>query len=886
MAKNIGTKLTVDVEGVEQKIERVISKVSNLKETLKKLDSAFTDNKTNVEKESLQQLVGVLDNVDKEINDINKSASVGAVKKFTQDLKETSKEAENASNGFKKVAEQIEDVGDDKAKGFLSTLKDIGKQGTSMASLLKTAFGSTGEIIVGVISIVKNLIGAIKNLISTIGSLINKFMEASKPQMEYLEDLNFLENAYGDANNSGKQLLDTLNQMVGYDQAGLIKQLSIYRQMGNALDLDADVANKLSENLLKLSVDVKSLTGQELQNVASKFQSAMAGNIRAVRAYGVDITQAALQQELYRMGIDRQISSLSRAEKSILTYLVMERQLSTANGDLANTVNSVANQWEIFQNQIAELGRLIGGFFIPILSKILPILNGIIMALNTIIKTIMGFFGINAEALTEQAGSSRREVEGISTAFDDAANSANKANKAAKEMQKTLRGFDKLNNITTPTSSGSSSRGGIASGGVGGIDPGLLNALGEYNLHLDEMANKAVEIRDKILGLVDWEKFSRVISPIIKEIKELYNILVESGFLDFIEEFIVNVAKGGLITFLLEVEKWLILIAIAVETVGTNIKIYKWIWDNAQKVIQKIADALDTVVKVIEFLGYVTMRLYQEYIKPYIVEFFNNHVKPALEEVRKKFNELKETIDEKVRPVIETIKTKFDNFRTSIEEVYNKIKDKLNPKIDDAKDKFDNMKNALKPLKDIVDALKEAFEGLKNALKSIKEGKFGDAFEGIKNTFDRTLGKMSSPVQKLVENLQKLAGSNNGGLVSKAGSALNAIKTLLGKANGGIWNNGIWSPVKAYAGGGFPSRGEIFMARETKGPEMVGRIGSSTAVLNNDQILEQMTIAVARGIAASGGQEKQVNIIAEGDTEGLLQFINFKNASKNRQYGL
>ena len=76
------------------------------------------------------------------------------------------------------------------------------------------------------------------------------------------------------------------------------------------------------------------------------------------------------------------------------------------------------------------------------------------------------------------------------------------------------------------------------------------------------------------------------------------------------------------------------------------------------------------------------------------------------------------------------------------------------------------------------------------------------------------------------------------------------------------------------------------MARETRGPELVGRIGSSTAVLNNDQILEQMTIAVARGMAASGNQEKQVNIIAEADTEGLLNFINFKNASKNRQYGL
>ena len=208
-----------------------------------------------------------------------------------------------------------------------------------------------------------------------------KIQELVTPQAEYIEDLNFLDNAYGKANNSGKQLLDTLNQMVGYDPTTLIKSTAIFRQMGNALDMDSEIADRLANNLVKLSVDVKSITGQDLQKVAGKFQSAMAGNIRAVRAYGVDVTQAGLQNELLRLGIDKEIGSLNRAEKSILTYIAMSRQLQTANGDLSKTVNSVGNQWEIFKNQIAQLGRLIGGFFIPILKAILPVLNGIIMEL-------------------------------------------------------------------------------------------------------------------------------------------------------------------------------------------------------------------------------------------------------------------------------------------------------------------------------------------------------------------------------------------------------------------------------------------------------------------------------------------------------------------------
>ena len=104
------------------------------------------------------------------------------------------------------------------------------------------------------------------------------------------------------------------------------------------------------------------------------------------------------------------------------------------------------------------------------------------------------------------------------------------------------------------------------------------------------------------------------------------------------------------------------------------------------------------------------------------------------------------------------------------------------------------------------------------------------------------------------------------------------------KANGGLYSSGIWRPMKAYANGGFPSQGELFMARE-KGPELVGKIGNSTAVMNNDQILDQMTIAVARGMSAVD-KDTNVNIIAQGDAEAMMDFIKFKQISRNRQYGL
>ena len=124
-------------------------------------------------------------------------------------------------------------------------------------------------------------------------------------------------------------------------------------------------------------------------------------------------------------------------------------------------------------------------------------------------------------------------------------------------------------------------------------------------------------------------------------------------------------------------------------------------------------------------------------------------------------------------------------------------------------------------------------------------------------------------------------------IASWAKSVSDSLSAQIGvkvKAGGGLYSSGIWRPMKTYANGGFPSYGELFVARE-KGPELVGRIGNSTAVMNNDQILDQMTIAVARGMAANK-QDTNVNIIAQGDAEGMMDFIKFKQISRNRQYGL
>ena len=347
-------------------------------------------------------------------------------------------------------------------------MQGLKKETNGVGQSIKSAFKSGN--IYGALqkSSILGWIGAIKNATQAM-------VKATNAESDYAESLNLLNVAYDNNTASATKLIDKMSKMYGLDPAGLTKQLGIYKQMTNAMGMSSQASALLSENLLKMQEDVSSLYNLDIDVVASKFQSALAGQTRAVRSLGVDITQASLQQELYNRGIDKNVRELNRASKTALIYLTMERQLAKSHGDAANTVNHLANQVRILKEQFSIAGRQIGAVFIPILSAILPYLNGILMAINEIGRALLGLLGVDVNEMAKATGVSVNAATGGIGNLGDAIDGASKK---AKDLKNQLRGFDKLNVITTPTNSGSSGSGAGGVGGAGGgIDPALWKQL-------------------------------------------------------------------------------------------------------------------------------------------------------------------------------------------------------------------------------------------------------------------------------------------------------------------------------------------------------------------------------------------------------------------------
>ena len=96
---------------------------------------------------------------------------------------------------------------------------------------------------------------------------------------------------------------------------------------------------------------------------------------------------------------------------------------------------------------------------------------------------------------------------------------------------------------------------------------------------------------------------------------------------------------------------------------------------------------------------------------------------------------------------------------------------------------------------------------------------------------------------------------------NKIADAINAMSNFFLTLGGGSAKYKPYShsySSHAYAEGGYPDTGELFIARENGIPEMVGSIGGRTAVATNADIVSAVSSGVAEAVASvMGGQSNQ-----------------------------
>ena len=328
---------------------------------------------------------------------------------------------------------------------------------------------------------------SLKAIAEYLGNAVAKFND-------FYEATDLFHNAMGNLSGEADTLIGKMQGLLGVDPTKAMTYMATIQSLGTSFGLASDKAYILSKNLTQLAYDEGSYWNKDVAETFTAMSSAISGEIEPIRRLGVDLSQARLQQELLSLGFNKQVSSLSQADKAVLRYIAIMKQTANVQGNLAQTIQSPANQIKILKAQLDMLAKSVGSLLYPALKSILPPLIAAVQLIREFVEWVAKLMGVKVvfTDFTKSADS----VGGIGDAMDNTADSTKKAAKALKDY---TMGFDELN-IIDPTQGSSGSGSGASAGNIlGDVDLSGYDMFKQYN---EEFAKQIDAIKQKIKDML------------------------------------------------------------------------------------------------------------------------------------------------------------------------------------------------------------------------------------------------------------------------------------------------------------------------------------------------------------------------------------------------
>lgn len=277
---------------------------------------------------------------------------------------------------------------------------------------------------------------------------------------KYQEDLNLFTVALGQYAAEAQNYAEKVSDVMGIDPAQWLRNQGVFNTLLTGFGDTAERAQLMSQNLTQLGYDISSFFNISIEDAMQKLQSGISGELEPLRRLGYDLSQARLEQTALNLGIKENVANMTQAEKAELRYYAIMTQVTTAQGDMARTLEAPANQLRILQAQLTQAARAIGNIFIPALNAILPYAIAVVQVIREIANALANLAGFKLTDV-DYSGVNIAAVGAGSLAdnLDDAAG-------AAKKLKQYTAGFDELNVFAPNTGSGS----GAGAGGAGGFD--------------------------------------------------------------------------------------------------------------------------------------------------------------------------------------------------------------------------------------------------------------------------------------------------------------------------------------------------------------------------------------------------------------------------------
>jgi hypothetical protein len=182
---------------------------------------------------------------------------------------------------------------------------------------------------------------------------------------DFNESINKVKVVFSDNSDQVIKWSETMAGSFGIAQQAALESAGTFGNLFDAMGLTEQAGTEMSQTLVEMAADLASFNNASPEDVLASMQSGLTGQIRPLRQYGIEISEAALKQEALAEGITKSTSEMTLGEKVQLRYALILKQTGNAQGDFARTSEGLANQQRILSAQWADLQVSIGVLLLP-----------------------------------------------------------------------------------------------------------------------------------------------------------------------------------------------------------------------------------------------------------------------------------------------------------------------------------------------------------------------------------------------------------------------------------------------------------------------------------------------------------------------------------------
>jgi predicted nuclease with TOPRIM domain len=171
----------------------------------------------------------------------------------------------------------------------------------------------------------------------------------------------------------------------GLARKNAITMASDFGALFKGMGFSIEQTKEWSKTLTERTMDLSNFYDTSVDETINALNAIVTGQTEPLRKFGINMTQATLQEHAYANGIRKKVANMTEAEKVQLRYNYVIEKTNIAVGTTARESDSATGQLNQLNQSVTELGTSFS-------EHVLPVVTPFIKGLN---KMVQGFAGLS-----------------------------------------------------------------------------------------------------------------------------------------------------------------------------------------------------------------------------------------------------------------------------------------------------------------------------------------------------------------------------------------------------------------------------------------------------------------------------------------------------------